>query len=304
MNDYNPNDVLKKALTHSTSLKDCVADLNKSPLECGFRSIQQSGYLLKERGRLVVLAARPGNGKTAFSCQLGINIAKHSRVLMFSLEMSKEALKERMLGVIGSIPIAKLGEKVFKTKVEAAEEEIAKLKFDIVDNDALSAEDIVRMTIDENNKEKLGLVIIDYVGIIKVDNNKRALAVGEAAELIKNRIAKRLNIPVLMLAQMKRGFEDRYAKARFEYEKAKNFPNGANRKILDVRPTMEDIGESSKLEHASDVIMFLQRPCLLDPEEPQSLFRVYVVKNRHGEAKDFELEFSATMTKFSDRESL
>ncbi len=63
---------------------------------------------------------------------------------------------------------------------------------------------------------------------------------------------------------------------------------------------MDDLAESSWLEHATDVIMFLHRPCLLNPDASPTLFQVFVVKNRNGEAKDFMLQFSQELTRFVD----
>lgn len=294
-------EMLDKHLTHSTKLSDIDVRLNTKALKCGFPTIEYYEYLLEGEGNLVVMSARPGHGKSALSCQIGIQAAQHGKVLFFSLEMKKETLKKRLLAVSAGVPIKKLGEPVFKDKIDRALEMQKDLKFHIIDDSGLTIKDIIDKVNDENSREKLSLVIIDYIGIVKVDNTKRATSIAEAITRVKKEIADKFKIPVIVLAQMKRGFEDRYARAKMEYEKAKQYPNGANSKILDIRPSLEDLGESSGLEHASDVVMFLQRPCLIDPEYPSDLFQVFVAKNRNGDVKDFSLEFSSSLTKFLDK---
>lgn len=297
---FNPKEVLDKHLTHSTKISDIDVNLNTKALRCGFPSLEYYEYLLEGEGNLIVMAGRPGNCKTALACQIGLNTAEHGKVLFFSLEMKKETLRKRLLAVTSGVPIKKLSEPVFRAKIDLALDKQSKLKFNIIDDGGLTINDIIAKTYDENNRETLSLVVIDYIGIIKVDNTRRATSLSEVVTRIKKEIADKLKIPVIVLAQMKRGFEDRYARAKMEYEKAKQYPTGSNSRILDIRPSLEDLGESSGLEHAADVVMFLQRPFLLDPSHNESDFRVFVAKNRNGEVKDFDLEFSSTLTKFID----
>ncbi len=293
---------LDQHLKHAASLGEIGINLNARALKCGFPSMEQYEYLLEGEGNLVVMAARPGNGKTALSCQIALNVAERGKVLYFSLEMKKETLKKRLLAVTSGVPIKKLGEQVFRAKVEKALEFHNTLKLHIIDTPGLSVSDVISKTYDENNREKISLVVIDYLGIMKYKGVRRNEEIAEAVYRLKKDVAEKLGIPVLALAQMKRGFEDRYAKAKMEFEKAKQYKNSeANSKILEIRPSLEDLGESSGIEHASDVIMFLQRPYLLDPDLPEDVFKVYVCKNRNGEVKDFDLEFSSTLTKFIDK---
>lgn len=301
---YDAKKVLEQHLTHGTRLANIHINTATKPLKCGFPSMEFYEYLVQGEGNMIVIAARPGNGKSAIAAQIGLNVSEWGRTLLFSLEMKKEALKKRLLAVTAGVAIKKLGEPALQAKVAAALERQSHFKLDIIDDMALTINDIITKTYDEHNREPLNLVIIDYIGIIKVDNSSRAISLGEVAKRIKKEIADKLKIPVIVLAQMKRGFEDRYARARMEYEKAKQYPTGANDKIMDIRPALEDLGESSGLEHAADVVMFLHRPCLVDPDANDSLFKVFVAKNRNGEVKDFELEFSATMTKFIDKWSI
>ena len=296
-----PKEALDLHLKHSTRLSDVAVNLDVKPLPCGFPTLEQNEYLLSGEGHLVTMSARPGNCKTAFSCQIALNASVHNKVLYFSLEMKRDALRKRLLAVSAGIPIRKLGEPVFRQKLEQAMQDQSKYNLHIVDDSGLSVDDIISKVYDENSREKLCLVVIDYIGILKYSGSKRHEDVATAITRLKKEVADKLKISVIVLAQMKRGFEDRYARAKMEFEKAKQYKNSeANERILDVRPGMEDLGESSGLEHASDVVMFLQRPCLIDPDQPETAFKVFVAKNRKGEATDFELEFSSALTKFID----
>jgi len=295
-----PKQILDKALTHSTRLCDIPVSLGINALDCGFPTIEHYEYLVQGEGRITTIAARPGNGKTALACQIALNVSKWGRTLYLSLEMKKEALKTRLLGVSSGIPIRKLSHTTNKVRLDKAIEDFAAYKLDIIDTPGLTIEDLIIQVLDEARREPLNLVVIDYVGLIDFEGENRALALGKAVVRIKKEVAEHLKIPVILLAQMKRGFEDKYARAKMEYEKAKQYATGANEKILEIRPGMEDLGESSWLEHASDVIMFLHRPCLLNPDISPTLFQVFVAKNRHGESKDFVLEFSQELTRFVD----
>lgn len=283
--EISPKEALDKVLKHSSRLSEIPLNLSSKPLVCGFPTIERYEYLLSNEGNLVIMAARPGNGKTSLACQIGLNTSGHSRVLMFSLEMKKQALKKRLISVLSQVPIKKLTHPSFAGRVKKAEEDLSLYSFDIIDESGLSVHDIVTKVSDEHSREKISLVIIDYIGIIKVNNESRAASIAEVARRLKNDVADRFKIPVLVLAQMNRDFDSR-----------KNLASKDN----EVRPTLADIAESSGIEHAADVVMFLHRPYLYDQASPPSLFKVYVGKNRNGEVKDFNLEFIDELTKFVD----
>jgi replicative DNA helicase len=283
--EISPKEALDKVLKHSSRLSEIPLNLSSKPLVCGFPTIERYEYLLSGEGNLVIMAARPGNGKTSFACQLGLNVSGHSRVLMFSLEMKKETLKKRLLSVLSRVPIKKLGHPAFASRVKRAEDDLDLYRFDIIDKSGLNIHDIITRVHDENSREKVSMVIIDYIGMIQVSKDSRAQSIAEVARRLKDDLADKFKIPVIVLAQMNRDFDSRKVAASKDNE---------------VRPTLADIGESSGIEHAADVVMFLHRPCLYDQASPPSLFKVYVAKNRNGEVKDFSLEFIDELTKFVD----
>lgn len=297
-----PQEILEKHLTHSTRLGNIDLELDVKSLTCEFPSIEHYGYLLKGKGTLVVVSARPGNGKTALTSQIALNVSKYGRALYFSLEMKKEALRQRLIAVTSGVPIKSLAHPIHKDRVRKAAEEQSTYRFDIIDDPGLTTAKIITKSLDEAQKEPIDLIVIDYVGLISFDNSQRALAMSMAVEDLKKKLAEKLKVPVILIAQMKRGFEDRYSRAKMEFEKAKQYPKSElNHKLLEIRPTLEDLAESSGLEKHADVVMFLHRPHLLDPDEfSPSLFNVFVCKNRNGEATDFNLEFSQSLTRFED----
>jgi len=207
-----PKEALDLHLKHSTKLSDVAVNLDVRPLPCGFPTLEQHEYLLSGEGHLVTMSARPGNCKTAFSCQIALNASLHSKVLYFSLEMKKDALRKRLLAVSAGIPIRKLGEPVFRQKLEQALKDQAKYNLHIVDDAGLSVDDVISKVYDENSREKLCLVVIDYIGILKYSGARRHEEVATAITRIKKEVADKLKISVIVLAQMKRGFEERYAK--------------------------------------------------------------------------------------------
>lgn len=294
------------ALSHlektSTRLGDVEANFSSESLNLGFPTIERHQYFLKNESSLIVMAARPGNGKTALATQIAMNVAKHDRVLLFSLEMKKEALYKRAISVLSGVAIKVLGSEKNKVRVDRAIEDLKGYNLDIIDDEDLSANDIVSRSYDENKAGKVSLIVIDYIGLVKTTQGYRAQEIGQAAKLFKKRLANQLKVPVLLLAQMNRSFEDRYAQYLLSAQKAKLYANAPEQGVPEMRPVMSDIAESSGIEHCTDVALFLHRPNLLDKSHPESLFNVFVAKNRNGACADFNLEFNGALTKFNDLE--
>lgn len=300
--ELTPKEILDKSLTHSTELKDLRLDLTQEPLECGFPSIEFHDYLVKNKGRIIAIAGRPGHGKSALAGQIAFNVAKQSRCLLFSLEMDQEALNERFLAIESGIPIKKLGLKIHEDRLRQARKDVGNYRLSIVDDSSLTIDALIRKILDETQRDKIDLVVIDYLGLVDLGeaHKDRAILMGKALNRLKKEVAERLKIPIIVVVQATRGFEDRYAKAKMEYEKAKQYPTGANEEILNIRPSMQELADSSWIEREVHVVMFVYRPCLLNPCVPAKLFKVFVVKNRSGIVQDFVLEFSQELTRFID----
>lgn len=298
-----PKDGLKLAEVRSTRLGDIVPNFTSEALECGFPSMEAHQYIMKDESNLIVMAARPGNGKTALACQIALNVSSHSRVLMFSLEMRKESLYKRLLSVVSQVPIKQLGNSKHTNRVQAGMVELDRKNFRIVDDSTLTVKNIIAQCIDENSHGKLDLVIIDYLALINVNGINTPREYSEVVWALKFELANVLKIPVVLLAQMNRSFDDRSSQFLMAKEKARMYAKEGATEITFTppRPTMSDLAESSGVEKHADVALFLHRPHLVDKSEPASKFIVYSTKNRNGEVQDFELSFSGSMTTFYDK---
>ena len=237
---------------------------------------------------LVLLAARPAMGKTAFALNLCLNVAKKSNqtVAMFSLEMSREQLAMRLLSIESFVD----GQKMATGKL--TEEEWTKL---CMASTALSQTDIrvddnPSITVAEMNAkcrrvENLGLVIVDYLQLMNGSGygkggDSRVNVVSDISRSLKI-MAKELNVPVVCLSQLSRGPEGR----------------------TDKRPMLSDLRESGAIEQDADEVLFLYRDEYYNENsEDKGIAECIVAKNRHGEVGTVKLQWIPQYQTFTDRE--
>ena len=237
---------------------------------------------------LVLLAARPAMGKTAFALNLCLNVAKKYKktVAMFSLEMSREQLAMRLLSIESFVD----GQKMATGKL--TEEEWSKL---CMASAALSQTDIrvddnPAITVAEMNAkcrrvENLGLVIIDYLQLMNGSGygkggDSRVNVVSDISRSLKI-MAKELNVPVICLSQLSRGPESR----------------------TDKRPMLSDLRESGAIEQDADEVLFLYRDEYYNENtEDKGIAECIVSKNRHGEVGTVKLQWIPQYQTFTDRE--
>lgn len=241
------------------------------------------------RSDLLLLAARPAMGKTAFALNLCLNVAKkyNKTVAMFSLEMSREQLAMRLLSIESFVD----GQKMATGKL--SEEEWSKL---CMASAALSQTDIrvddnASITVAEMNAkcrrlDNLGLVIVDYLQLMNGSGygkggDSRVNVVSEISRSMKI-MAKELNVPVVCLSQLSRGPEGR----------------------PDKRPMLSDLRESGAIEQDADEVLFLYRDEYYNPnnEENKGVAECIVAKNRHGEVGTVKLQWVPQYQTFTDRE--
>ncbi|MGG0052135.1 replicative DNA helicase [Bacillus atrophaeus] len=224
-----------------------------------------------QKGDLIVLAARPSMGKTAFALSLGKNNAEKGGVTdIFSLEMPDEQLVHRMLSNIGSIDLTKwrnppryFSEKDYENAHQAIGE-YEKLAINIHDKATQSVADI-RSTIRRTKKDypdRKHLVIIDYLQLItpigKFDNKN--LEVGSITRELKN-MARTFNVPIILLSQLSRGVEQRQ----------------------DKRPMMSDLRDSGSIEQDADIVAFLYRDDYYDKQSDlKNIIEIIFAKQRNG----------------------
>ena len=235
---------------------------------------------------LLLLAARPGMGKTSFALNIALNVARSSRktVAIFSLEMSAEQLVTRILSGEALVENYRLRTGNLREtdwqKIAAAASVLNQLDIRVDDNPMLSAAD---MNAKCRRLDNLGLVVIDYLQLMTSAGDKgnrgenRQQVVSDISRMMKI-MAKELNVPVICLSQLSR----------------------ANEKRDDKRPMLSDLRESGAIEQDADIVMFLYRDDYYnDSDENHNLAECIIAKNRHGETRTVELQWLPEYTTFS-----
>ena len=232
---------------------------------------------------LIVLAARPGMGKSAFALNMAVNCCKKTNrdVVIFSLEMGKEQLASRILASEAlvnntSLRNGKIGRDDWD-RLAVAADVISRLPIYIDDGAGVT---VPQMKAKLRRRHNLGLVVIDYIQLMSSPNkhNSRVTEVSEITRQLKL-MAKELNVPVIALSQLSRDSEKRKE---------------------DKRPMLSDLRESGSIEQDADIVLFLYRNAYYDQNsDDQTTAECIVAKNRHGELKTVELGWRGEYTLFS-----
>ena len=235
---------------------------------------------------LLLLAARPGMGKTSFALNIALNVARSSRktVAIFSLEMSAEQLVTRILSGEALVENYRLRTGNLREadwqKIAAAASVLNQLDIRVDDNPMLSAAD---MNAKCRRLDNLGLVVIDYLQLMTSAGDKgnrgenRQQVVSDISRMMKI-MAKELNVPVICLSQLSR----------------------ANEKRDDKRPMLSDLRESGAIEQDADIVMFLSRDDYYNEDsEKHNIAECIIAKNRHGETGKVELRWMPEYTQFA-----
>ncbi len=263
-----------------------VSKTGLSGLSSGFSGLDQKIHGLN-RSDLILLAARPGMGKTSFALNIALNVAKQNSdktVAVFSLEMSKEQLVTRLLSSEGLVENGRLTNGRLSAsdwgKLTQAARTIKQTDIRIDDNPLLTVAD---MNAKCRRIENLGLVVIDYLQLMTSSGGKsyagenRQQAVSDISRMLKI-MAKELNVPVICLSQLSR----------------------ANEKREDKRPMLSDLRESGAIEQDADIVMFLYREDYYKEDtENQNIAECIIAKNRHGERCKLPLRWMPEYTTFS-----
>ena len=235
---------------------------------------------------LILLAARPGMGKTSMALNILLHAGKFSgkAVVFFSLEMSREQLAMRLISGESFVDnkklvTGKLNDEDWE-RIAAASAALNKTQILIDDNPALSVAD---MNAKCRRVDNLGLVVIDYLQLMtsaggtQKSGENRQQVVSDISRALKI-MAKELNVPVICLSQLSRGPESRQNK----------------------RPMLSDLRESGAIEQDADIVMFLYRDDYYnDDSESHNLAECIIAKNRHGETGTVELQWLPEYTTFS-----
>ena len=240
------------------------------------------------RSDLLLLAARPAMGKTAFALNLCLNVAKkyNKTVAMFSLEMSREQLAMRLLAIESFVDSQKMATGKLSedewTKLCMASAALSQTDIRVDDNASIT---VAEMSAKCRRVENLGLVIVDYLQLMNGSGygkggDSRVNVVSDISRSLKI-MAKDLNVPVVCLSQLSRGPEGR----------------------TDKRPMLSDLRESGAIEQDADEVLFLYRDEYYNPNtEDKGIAECIVAKNRHGEVGTVKLQWIPQYQTFTDRE--
>ncbi|MDW9243172.1 replicative DNA helicase [Burkholderia cepacia] len=239
-------------------------------------------------GDLVVIAGRPSMGKTAISMTIGGNVAHDTgTVLIFSLEMPAKQLHQRNLARIGGIPLPHIldGRRMTDEdwpRLTHATEVLSNLPMMVDDTSGLTLPEIVSRSRTVKRRHGLSLVIVDYLGLMTGGTDERQdLRIGSYSAGLKG-LAKQLDIPVIALAQLNRGVENR--------------PN--------KRPGMADLRDSGAIEQDADSVLLLYRDEVYNPDSPdRGTAEIIIGKQRNGETGAVRLAFSGEHQRFADLSS-
>ena len=237
-------------------------------------------------GNMVVLAARPSMGKTAFAVNMAEYAAMKTKkaVAIFSMEMSASQLALRLISSMGRINqqnlrTGELAEEEWP-RVTSAITMLSEAKIFIDDTPALSPGELRARSRRLKREHDLGLIVIDYLQLMQVPGTKenRATEISEISRSLKA-LAKELNIPVIALSQLNRSLEQR----------------------TDKHPVMADLRESGAIEQDADVIMFIYRDEYYNAEgSEKGVAEIIIGKQRNGPTGTVKLAFLGQYTKFEN----
>lgn len=239
-----------------------------------------------QKSDLVVLAARPSIGKTALALNFAHNIATQSNqaVVIFSLEMSKEQLVDRLLAMESGVDAwalrtGNLNDSDFE-KIGKAMGTLSEAPIFIDDSPGITVSDLRTKSRREAHKRPLGLIIIDYLQLMTgTADSSEANRVQEISEISRGLkgIARELNVPVLALSQLNRSVESRSPQI----------------------PQLSDLRESGSIEQDADVVMFIYREDFYNPEtDRKRLTDILIKKHRNGPTGGVELYFDNEKQRF------
>jgi replicative DNA helicase len=260
-------------------------------LSTGFEKLDEITLGL-QKDNLIILAARPAMGKSAFAMNIAINAATNNiketgepiSVALFSLEMSQEQIVQRMTAAQARVNLTNIQKGTLTQKemllVESANDDLAALNVYFCDQGTVTVADIRAKCRKQKASGGLDLVIIDYLQLINGSSKggNRQEEVGNISRSLKQ-MARELGVPVIALSQVSRKLEDRE----------------------DKRPNMSDLRESGSIEQDADIIMFLYREGYYNKntEKVSNLTELIIAKNRGGVTGTLEFLFQGEYQLFT-----
>src|SRR5690625_813497 len=284
VNAFKPiKDVLIEVYDNIEQLHHAKDDV--TGISTGYRDLDRmtSGF---QKNDLIIVAARPSMGKTAFALNIAQNVAINSdeNVAIFSLEMGAEQLVQRMLCAEGNIDSQRLRtgklEQKDWGKLTMAMGSLSHAGIFIDDSPGIRVADIRAKCRRLKQEHGLGMIIIDYLQLIQGSNLSRENRQQEVSEISRSlkSLARELEVPLIALSQLSRSVESRQ----------------------DKRPMMSDLRESGSIEQDADIVSFLYREDYYDSESEQQNIEIIISKQRNGPTGTVELAFVKQFNKFVD----
>ena len=280
-------DAIAKAQENLEKLAQNNSDLTGIPT--GFYDLDKATAGLHE-GEMIIIAARPGMGKTAFALNVATYAAQNTKkaVAIFNLEMPAEQLVNRMRSAVGQvdsykIQTGKLNHEDWK-RINEANSQLAETNIQIVDDASITVAEIkAKCRSLANSEEGLGLVIIDYLQLVTSGGRRpesRQQEVSDISRSLKT-MAMELKVPVIALAQLSRSAEKRE----------------------NNQPMLADLRESGSIEQDADLVMFINRNDYYKAKEQLDKEKnvvadIIIAKHRKGSTGKFQLLFELNMSNF------
>ena len=283
---------IKDVLLENINIIDKMSQLegNLTGLTTGFRDLDQLTSGL-HRSDLIILAARPAMGKTAFALSVaqGAAIKGNASVMIFSMEMSKEQLGQRLLSMESRIEMQSLKtgklERRDWDQINMALDSLSKASIHIDDTPGISIMEMKNKCRRLKAEKGLDLIVIDYLQLMSIEGKKTENRQQEISTLSRNLklLARELDCPVIVLSQLSRAVEQR--------------PN--------KRPMLSDLRESGSIEQDADIVIFLYRDEYYNPDtDKPGECEVIVAKHRSGPTGTVDVTWLGKYTRFADKSSV
>ncbi len=273
-------------ITTFDNLERMAKNKNKvSGIESGFVDLDNKISGLNPSD-LIIVAARPAMGKSAFVLNIASQVASKIKVpvMIFSLEMSKEQMVNRILCSESEIDSMKIRNADLTSedwlKLGKASSKLAEVPIYIDDTPGITSTELRAKCRKAKLEKNIGLIIIDYMQLMesKSRNSSRQQEISEISRSLKI-LAKELSVPVIALSQLSRATEQR----------------------TDHRPLLSDLRESGSIEQDADIVLFLHREEYYNPDtENKNVAEVIIAKNRNGATGTVELAWLGQYTKFAN----
>jgi len=280
--------IMVKLFGHLNELSQSDSDIPGAPT--GLRDLDRKINGLN-KSDLIILAARPGMGKTTIALNILANVAKVTRktVAFFSLEMSREQLAARLLSCESAVDNNKLTtgrlDQEDWEKIAIASSALSQTDIRVSDNPTISVTEMNALC---RRLDNLGLIVVDYLQLMtRADKDSRSAenrvnVVAEISRALKI-MAKDLNVPVICLSQLSRASESR----------------------TDKRPLLSDLRESGAIEQDADQVIMLYRDDYYNPNTAeQNVCECIVAKNRHGEPGIVKVQWRPQFFSFSNLDTI